>query len=149
MKHRHLALAAVLIGAPAVAKAPAVHVDGWARAGASSSAAYVSIHNGQRSADRLIGASSPAARNVSIHDSRMAGGVMRMRAAGALPIAAGGRIEMKSGGLHVMLMGLKAPLRPGTKLPLTLRFERAGNVQVSLPVLPPGSTGPKNAHHGH
>lgn len=150
MKRCHIAIAAALLTAPAMAKAPAVKVEGWARAGASSSAAYVSIHNGKRSADRLLGVSSPAARSVSIHNTVMDGGVMRMRAAGAVPIAANGRLAMKPGGLHIMLMGLKAPLRPGTRLPLTLRFERAGNVQVNLPVLPPGSSGPqKEAHGGH
>jgi copper(I)-binding protein len=149
MRFCHTLAAAFLLAAPAAAKAPAVHVGGWARAGATSSAAYLSIHNGQRTADRLLGASSPAARSVSVHDSQVTGGVTRMRAAGALPVAAGGRIVMKPGGLHVMLMGLKAPLRPGSKLPLTLRFEKAGDVQVSLPVLPPGSSGPKEAHHGH
>jgi copper(I)-binding protein len=149
MKPYHIGAAALLLAVPALAKAPAVHVEGWARAGASSAAAYVTVHNGQRVADRLLGAASPAARSVTIHNSTMAGGVMRMRAAGALPVAANGRIAMKPGGLHVMLMGLKAPLRPGTRLPLTLRFERAGNVQVSLPVLPPGATGPAEAHGGH
>jgi copper(I)-binding protein len=149
MKSCQIAAAALLLAVPAMAKAPAVKVEGWARAGASSSAAYLSIHNGQRDADRLLGAASPAARTVSIHNTVLDGGVMRMRSAGPLRIAADGRIAMKPGGMHVMLMGLKAPLRPGTRLPLTLRFERAGNVQVSLPVLPPGSAGPKDAHHAH
>ncbi len=99
MRLHHLAAAAALVAAPAAAKAPAVHVDGWARAGATSSAAYLSIHNGQRSADRLLSVASPVARSVSVHNSRMEGGVMRMRAAGPLPVAAGGRIAMKPG-LH-------------------------------------------------
>ena len=149
MKGLQLAAAAFLVAAPAMARAPAVKVEGWARAGASSSAAYLTIANGQRQADRLLGATSPAARSVSIHNTTMQNGVMRMRGAGAVPVAAGARIAMKPGGMHVMLMGLKAPLRPGTRLPLTLRFERAGNVQVSVPVLPPGSSGPEVAHHGH
>lgn len=150
MKLHHIAGAALLLGAPVMAKAPDLHVSGWARAGIGSGAAYVSVHNGGRSADRLIGASSPAARQVSIHDSRNVGGVMRMRAAGPIAIAPGGMITMKPGGLHVMLSGLKAPLRPGTKLPLTLRFEKAGAVQVSLPVKPPGASGAEAAsHHGH
>jgi hypothetical protein len=79
----------------------------------------------------------------------MDGGVMRMRSAGALTLAPNARIAMKPGGMHIMLMGLTAPLRPGTRLPLTLRFERAGNVQVSLPVLPSGSSGPKEARRGN
>jgi copper(I)-binding protein len=73
-----------------------------------------------------------------------------MRAAGAVPVAAGGMITMKPGGLHIMLTGLKAPLRPGTKLPIILRFEKAGLVRASLPVLPPGAQGPgTGGHHGH
>ena len=67
-----------------------------------------------------------------------------------VPVAAGGGIAMKPGGLHIMLMGLKAPLKPGTKLPVTLRFEKAGLVRASLPVLPPGAQGPAaGGHHGH
>ena len=149
MKLTSIAVAALLLAAPAVAKAPAIKAEGWARAGASSSAAYLTIHNGTRQGDRLLGVSSRAARTVSIHNTVMDGGVMRMRSAGALPLAANGRIAMKPGGMHVMLMGLNAPLRAGTRLPLTLRFERGGNVQVSLPVLPPGSSGPGEAHRGH
>ena len=139
------------LAVPAAAQAPSLHVSGWARAGVGSSAAYVSVHNGGRAADRLLGASSPAAASVSIHDSATAGGVMRMRPAGAVALAPGKMIAMKPGGLHVMLSGLKAPLRPGTRLPLTLRFARAGLVRASLPVLPAGAQGPAGAegHHGH
>ena len=143
-------IAALALAAPAVAKAPALHVSGWARAGVGSSAAYVSVHNGGATADRLLGASSPAAANVSIHDSQNQGGVMRMRAAGPVRVAPGASIAMKPGGLHVMLMGLKAPLRPGTRLPIVLRFEKAGAVRASLPVLPPGAQGlTAEAHRGH
>ena len=149
MRLQHWGFAALLAAVPATAKAPGLHVEGWARAGVSSSAAYVTVHNRKTSGDRLLGASSPAARSVTIHNSAMQGGVMRMRLAGALAVPAGGSIAMKPGGLHVMLTGLRAPLRPGTRLPLTLRFERAGNVPVSLPVLPPGATGPRDPHHGH
>jgi copper(I)-binding protein len=142
--------ATLALAVPAAAKAPALHVGGWARAGAGSAAAYVSVHNGGRAADRLVGASSPLAARVTIHDSENVDGVMRMRAAGALPVAAGGRLAMKPGGLHVMLMGLKAPLRPGTKLPIVLRFEKAGLIRASLPVLPPGAQGPTaEDHHDH
>lgn len=142
-------IGALLFAVPAAAKAPGLHLSGWARAGVGSSAAYVSVHNGG-AADRLLGASSPAAASVTIHDSQNAAGVMRMRAAGAVRVASGGSIAMKPGGLHVMLSGLKAPLRPGTRLPLTLRFEKAGSVSASLPVLPPGAQGPDaSTHHGH
>lgn len=138
-----------LVAVPAAAQVPNLHVSGWARAGVSSSAAYVSVHNGG-GADRLLGASSLAAASVSIHNSQNSGGVMRMRAAGPLALRSGGMIAMKPGGLHIMLMGLKAPLRPGTSLPVVLRFEKAGAIRANLPILPPGSEGPGGAaHHGH
>ncbi|WP_037504343.1 copper chaperone PCu(A)C [Sphingomonas astaxanthinifaciens] len=133
----------------AAAAPSSLHVTGYANAGLTSSAAYVSVHNGGRSGDRLLGASSPAASSVTIHDSNGAGGMSRMRAAGPLALPPGKMIAMKPGGLHVMLMGLKAPLRPGSRLPLTLRFEKAGKVTVSLPVVPPGSGAPTEGHHGH
>nr|WP_314447065.1 copper chaperone PCu(A)C [uncultured Sphingomonas sp.] len=149
MRSTILLLAALMPAVPVAAQAPALHVSGWARAGVSSSAAYVSVHNGG-AADRLVGASSPAASSVTIHDSQNQGGVMRMRPAGALPVAAGGTIVMKPGGLHIMLTGLKAPLRPGSRLPVTLRFAKAGLVQATLPILPPGAQGPASGgHHGH
>jgi copper(I)-binding protein len=139
-----------MLAVPAAAETPALHVGGWARAGASSSAAYLTVHNGGQVADRLIGASSPAARQVTIHDSRSVGGIVRMRPAGPLALAPGAQIAMKPGGLHVMLSGLKAPLRPGSRLPLTLRFEKAGLIRASLQVLAPGAQGPAPAaHHGH
>ncbi len=147
MKSFSFFAAALALAVPAAAKAPALHVSGWARAGVGSSAAYVSVHNGG-AADRLIGASSPAAASVSVHDSQNNGGVMRMRAAGAVPVASGGMISMKPGGLHIMLSGLKAPLKPGSKLALTLRFEKAGLVRASLPVLPPGAQSPAAGGHG-
>ena len=73
-----------------------------------------------------------------------------MRAVPGIAVAAGQAVAMKPGGLHLMLTGLRAPLRPGNKLPLTLRFEKAGVVRASLPVLPPGAQGPATeGHHGH
>lgn len=140
---------ALTLVSPAAAQAPVIHATGWARAGVSSSAAYVTLHNGGRTADRLLGASSPAAASVSIHDSRNVGGVVRMRAAGPLALAPGAAMTMKPGGLHVMLTGLKAPLRPGTRLPLTLRFQRAGLVTINVPVMAPGATAPTAGHHDH
>jgi len=146
---RLLALtAAAALAAPAVAKAPALHVSGWARAtvaAQSGSAAYLTIHNTGPGADRLLAISTPAATSASIHSTSMAGGVMRMRSAGAQAIPAGGTLQMKPGGVHVMLMGLKAPLKTGQRLPLTLRFQRAGLVRTSVPIQLQGS----NAGHHH
>lgn len=129
--------AAALLAAPALAQAPVLHVSGWARAtvpAQTGSAAYLSIHNAGPGADRLLSVSTPAARSASLHSTSMAGGVMRMRPAGAQDIGQGQMLQMKSGGLHVMLTGLKAPLRAGQRLPLVLRFQRAGLVRASVPI---------------
>jgi copper(I)-binding protein len=75
----------------------------------------------------------------------MAGGVMRMRSAGTVAIAPGQVLQMKSGGLHIMLMGLKSPLKAGQQLPLTLKFQRAGVVRLSVPI----SMGAPDGGHRH
>jgi len=137
MRHFSKAFAALLVAAPAMAQAPTVHVSGWARptvAAQSAGAAYLTIHNAGRGADRLLGLDSVSAESVSVHQTSNAGGVSRMRPTGPVAIATGRSLVMAPGGLHVMLTGLKAPLRPGTRLPLTLHFERAGLVRVSIPV---------------
>ena len=146
-----LAATAALLTAPAIAQAPTLHVSGWARpsvAAQKSAAAYVSVHNAGPGADRLLSVSTPAAAGASIHATSTAGGRARMRSAGALAIAANGRIDMKPGGLHIMLTGLKAPLRAGQKLPLTLRFERAGPVRTAVPIQM-SAPAEKHGHHGH
>lgn len=137
MRFAPLAAAAAFFALPATAQAPTFHVSGWARAtiaGQRGSAAYLSIHNAGPGADRLLAVSSPAATRATLHATSTTGGVMRMRAAGAQPIAEDGMIQMKPGGLHIMLTGLRAPLKTGSRLPLTLRFQRAGLVQTSVPI---------------
>jgi hypothetical protein len=85
-------------------------------------------------ADRLISVSTPAARTAEIHTTEMTDGVMRMKTAHTLEIPAMGRLEMKPGGYHIMLIGLRAPLRQGEEIEITLTFERAGQVTVQVPV---------------
>ena len=70
MKLMPLSIALLALAGPVAANAPTLHANGWARAGIGSAAAYVSVHNGGAAADRLIAVSSPAARKVSVHDSR-------------------------------------------------------------------------------
>lgn len=112
----------------------------WARqtaAGQSTGGGFMTISNGGAAADRLLGASSPAAARVEIHAMSMDGGVMRMRpVTGGLPVPAGGALALKPGGYHLMLTGLKGPLELGRLVPLTLHFERAGTVTVELKVEP-------------
>lgn len=84
--------------------------------------------------DRLVAASSPAARVVELHTHIRDGDVMRMRPVANIPIAAGQTVTLAPGGLHIMLIGLAQPLAAGSRVPLTLRFERAGEVTVELAV---------------
>ncbi|MCE4553716.1 copper chaperone PCu(A)C [Roseateles cellulosilyticus] len=72
---------------------------------------------------KVVAASSPLADIVEIHEMKMDGGVMRMRAVDALPLPAGQSVALKPGSYHVMLMGLKAPIRVGESVPLTLTVE--------------------------
>jgi undecaprenyl-diphosphatase len=109
----------------------------WSRPtppGATVGAAYFSITNAGRTADRLIGLSSPVARTVEIHESRVVQGIMQMRAATFAECPPGATVKIEPGGLHVMLVGLLHPLEVGTEFPLTLRFRDAGVLTLQVPV---------------
>ena len=118
----------------------------WTRAtppGAKVGAGYMKITS--TAGDRLVGASSPAAARVEMHVTEKKGDVMRMREVKAYDIPARGGFELSPGGAHLMLVDLKAPLKAGAKIPLTLRFEKAGDVKVELQVRALGASG----HQGH
>jgi copper(I)-binding protein len=123
--------------------------------GAQTAAAYLTIVNHGTEPDVLIGASSPQAERVEFHLTTVDNGVMKMRpATSGITIPAGATVELKpAGGYHVMLGGLKAPLRSGTMLPVTLRFAKAGSIDVVFAVEPIGARGPSagavpdHAHH--
>ena len=139
-----------------VAAAPANHahdtspimiMQPWARAtppGAQTAAAYLTIMNHGTEPDVLVAASSPQAERVEFHLTTMDNGVMKMRpATSGVTIPAGGMVELKpDGGFHVMLGGLKAPLRSGTMVPVTLRFAKAGSIEVVFAVEPIGARRP-------
>ena len=146
------------LAAPAVAhdhKAGAVTVGSpWSRAtppGARTGAGYLTLANEGTEADRLVSASSPAARAVEIHSMSVDGnGVMTMR---ALPegvaLAPGASATLEPGGLHLMLIGLVEPLREGKSVPVTLAFERSGSVTVELRVEKLGAATRRNDAEGH
>ena len=122
-------------GQTLAAEAPRVS-GAWARAtppGATVGAIYLRIEGGAE-ADRLIGAATVRAARVEFHGTDEIDGVVRMRAAAAIEVPAGRQIELVPQGLHLMLFGLTAPLRAGEQLPLTLRFERGGEREVSVQV---------------
>jgi len=101
----------------------------------------MTLDNKSGTADRLTGASSDVADKLQIHEMKVENGVMKMReVAGGLPIPASGSVVLKPGSYHVMLIGLKKPLTVGEKFPLTLTFEKAGNISVTVPVQAMGAT---------
>ncbi len=122
----------------------------WARATpptAPTGGGYLSVKNTGTEADRLISISSPAAGTVQVHEMKMEGNVMRMRELdGPLEIKPGETVTLAPGGMHLMMMGLKEPLKQGEKVPLTLVFEKAGKIDVELVVVAMGAT---PGHHEH
>jgi len=95
----------------------------------------------QGAADQLIGASSSVADEVQLHTMSMEGNTMQMRQVKAIDVPATGTVELKPGGLHLMLIGIKAPLKAGDLIAVKLKFAKAGEVEVKLPVQPMGHTG--------
>ena len=98
---------------------------------------YFSIANRGAGADRLVSAAAPSvARAVELHSMKMEGNVMRMREVGSIDVAPGQSVKLEPGGLHLMLVGLKAPLVAGSAFPMTLTFEKAGRIEVEVKVEP-------------
>ena len=138
-----------LLVALLLAATPVKIEDPWTRAtppGAKVAAGYMRITSG--AADRLIGASSPAAARVELHVTEKKGDVLRMREVKAYDIPPRGGFELSPGGAHFMLVDIKAPFKEGAKIPLTLRFEKAGEVKVELQVRALGASG-HQGHQGH
>ena len=132
---RAVVLLLAFAASPAVAQITVS--DAWTRAtapGAKIAAGYMTIRNASKSADRLVGVSSPAAQKVEPHVTVKDGDIYRMREVKGYDIPAGGSFELKPGGAHLMLMNIKAPFKEGDKVPLTLRFEHAGEVKTELRV---------------
>jgi len=122
--------------------------NAWSRAtpgAAKVAAGYMTLRNKGAAADRLVSASSPAAERVETHVHVKDGEVMRMREVSGYEIPAKGSFELKPGGAHLMLMNIKAPFKDGDRVPLTLKFERGGEVKVELIVGKAGAS--KHRHH--
>ena len=132
---RVLLLSMAFVAWPALAQITVS--DAWTRAtapGAKIAAGYMTLRNASKTPDKLVAASSPAAQKVETHVTVRDGDVFRMREVKGYEIPGGGSFELKPGGAHLMLVSLKAPLKEGNKVPLTLRFERAGEVKTELHV---------------
>ncbi len=102
----------------------------------------------------LVGVATPVAGVAELHEMKLEGDVMRMRAIPSLPLPAGKAVDLRPGGHHLMLMDLKLPLKPDTRVPLTLVLrdakgaERRVELQVAVSARPPAGTA-SDAGHGH
>jgi hypothetical protein len=139
-------LAAILASPPGVLASDVAVTGAFARASASSrattAAAYFTVTNRGVAPDRLIAIAAEGAAMAQIHESRSKNGIAAMEMLAAIELAPSATVAMKPGGLHVMLMGLAAPLRKGDTLALELTFEKAGRLTVAVPVRGVAATGP-------
>ncbi|MFD2236863.1 copper chaperone PCu(A)C [Aureimonas populi] len=154
-----LALALPLVAGPALAHdytTGALRIDHPASRATPPTArvgvGYMVISNDGAEPDRLLGGTSPVAEAVEIHSMTMEGDVMQMRRLeDGLDLPAGEEVALAPGGYHLMLVDLNEPLREGERVPLTLRFEKAGEVTVELAIEAMGMRGGNAAdgHQGH
>lgn len=137
------------------AASAAVRVDAaWVRAtvqGQLGSGAYMNLT--ASTGTQLVGVSTPSAAVAELHEMRMDGDIMKMRAVPALDLPAGKTVQLKPGGYHLMLMELKQPLAKGSSMPLTLHLKDAKGVEsrqeikVQVMTAAPGaSAAPPSAH---
>ena len=132
------------------AKIGAITIDHpWARAtpgAVKNSAAFMSFSN-TGAADKLISVTGGVAKEIQLHSMVTEAGVMKMREIKGLDIPANGKAELTPGGYHIMLIGIADGLKEGTKFPLTLKFEKAGEITVQVIAEKPGAH--DHAEHKH
>jgi len=133
-------LALLLLASCGQADGPDIRLsNAWARPtiGQAPGAVYVTIDNQGDTADRLTGAFTDHAAMAMVHQNEMVDGVVRMRMAGEINLPAHDRIEMRPGGTHIMLEGLRAPLRTGDQFDLVLKFRASQDQPIKVRVLGP------------
>jgi copper(I)-binding protein len=115
----------------AVAHAQVTVSDAWVRGtvhGQTATGAFMQLRSPDGAA--IVGAASPLAGTVEIHEMRMEGNTMKMRAVQKLDLPPGQAVELKPGGYHVMLMDLKGPLKKGDTVPIKLKVQsKSGQTQ--------------------
>ena len=119
----------------------------WARAtppGATVAAGYLEIRNNGKDADRLLSASTPVAKRVEMHVTEHAEHIAKMRQLRAFEVPGRERLTLTPGGAHLMLVDIVQPLKQGERFPLTLRFERAGELKVEVEVQELGARHPRH-----
>ncbi|HZT55052.1 MAG TPA: copper chaperone PCu(A)C [Burkholderiaceae bacterium] len=117
-------------------------------AGQPTGGGFLKLDNKGRD-DKLLSVRAAVSAGVELHAMRMDGDVMRMRQVDAIALPAGQTVELKPGGFHIMFVGLKAPLKAGDKFPMTLTFEKAGEVEVTVNVEAPKAAADAPAEHKH
>lgn len=141
MKLQSLTLIAALACSTAYAQNVEIK-DAWIRTsvpGQKATGAFMKIT--AKDGTKLVGASSPAAGVTEVHEMKMEGDVMKMRAIpGGLDIAAGKTVELKPGGYHVMLMDLKGQVKDGDTVPVTLVVEGKDGKRQSVELKVPART---------
>ena len=109
----------------------------WARAttpGSTLAAGYMTLRNKSDDRDRLLSVSSPLARKIETHITLKDGNIMRMREVSGYEVPGRGRVELKPGGAHLMFIDIKRPFKEGEKVPVKLKFEKAGDLDVEFHV---------------
>ena len=149
-----LALAGLPAQAQEVKAGDLVITQAWSRAtpgGAKIAGGFLTIENKGAAPDRLVSGAADIVGKVEIHEMAMNNGVMTMRPLDkGLAIEPGKTVKLAPGGYHLMLMDLKQPLKQGDKVPLTLEFEKAGKVALSLDVQGVGAQAPAgDMKHDH
>ena len=130
-----LPFAAALLVAASVAHAQVTVDKPWVRTTVpqqTTSGAFMTITSAQ--GGRLVSASSPVATAVEVHEMKMEGDLMKMRPVAALPLPAGKPVELKAGAFHMMLLGLKAPIKSGETVPIALVVEDAAGKRETVTV---------------
>jgi copper(I)-binding protein len=142
-------LAGSLARAEEVKAGDLVISQAWSRAtpnGAKIGTGYFTIENKGTVADKLVGVSGDVSDKIEVHEMSMNNGVMKMRPVdGGLTIEPGKTVKLAPSGYHLMIMDLKSPLKQGGQVPVTLQFEKAGKVVVTLDVQGIGAQGPGNS----
>lgn len=149
-----LSAAALLAAGAAQAAAPVglSVTDAWSRPAAQggNGAGFMTLANTGKSADRLVSVASPIAGRVEMHESMvMDGKAMMHPRPGGVALPPGGKVEFKPGGWHLMLIGLKKPLKAGETFPVTLAFQKGGKVTVNFTVrggAPAAAPTPEHKH---
>ena len=146
-----LALGMLFSGAP-VAAPPTLRAEApyvrLAPPHAQATGAFLRLHNDANTARQLVKADSPVARTVELHDHINDNGVMKMRPVPHIVVPARGQVDLKPGSYHVMLIDMKAPLREGENVPLTLTFDDGSTLHVTAPVRKPHDGAPAMRGHG-